>query len=61
MRKLSNIALFLIAAVLMFAVSCEREERIPRTPAAIPGFEDIELEDNCIILKFDPSFVKAQT
>lgn len=53
--------MFLIAAVLMFAVSCEREERIPRTPAAIPGFEDIELEDNCIILKFDPSFVKAQT
>lgn len=61
MRKLRYISLILAVVATLFAVSCEREERIPGTPAAIPGFEDIELEDNCIILKFDPSFVKAQT
>ncbi len=47
--------------ILTFAVSCGRENLRPRMVEDIPGFEDIEAEDNCIILKLDPSFAKLQT
>ena len=60
MRKLQYIVLFLAAAVLAFAVSCEPVDLTPRLPV-IPGFENIEAEDHCIILKLDPSFAELKT
>lgn len=60
MRRLQYIILFLAAAVLAFAVSCEPVDLTPRLPV-IPGFENIEAEDHCIILKLDPSFAELKT
>ena len=61
MRKSFNIVSVLSAVLICFAVSCGREDLRPERPAAIPGFEDVEAEDNCIILKLDPSFVSVKT
>lgn len=59
MRKISNI--FLAVAILLFAFSCSRMERFPLEVSSIPGFESIEPEENCIILKLDPAFAALQT
>lgn len=40
--------------LLGFAVSCVPVDLTPR-PVGIPGFEKIEMEDHCIILRLDPS------
>ena len=40
--------------LLWFAVSCVPVDLTPR-PVGIPGFEKIEMEDHCIILRLDPS------
>ena len=47
--------------LLLGVVSCSREENWPDTLNSIPGFENVEAEDNCIILKLDPSFANVQT
>ncbi len=61
MRKLHNIVLLLATSLILFAVSCEREDLRPRIQTSIPGFENVEAEDNCIILRLDPSFVRPKT
>lgn len=61
MRKI-NYILFFAATLLLFAVSCGREG-MPRVfPTSMPGFEGIEAEENCIILRLDPAsdFVKSK-
>lgn len=60
MRKLHYIVGFLAGAILAFAVSCVPVDLTPRLPV-IPGFENIEAEDHCIILKLDPSFAGLKT
>ena len=57
MRKSNNIVLLLAASLLCFALSCGREDLRMQYPSVIPGFEDIEAEENCIILKLDPTAV----
>ena len=52
MRKTRYPLIFFAAALLLFASSCGREEIWPET---IPGFENVEAEDNCIILRLDLS------
>ena len=52
MGKTRYTLIFFAAALLSFASSCGREEIWPET---IPGFENVEAEDNCIILRLDPS------
>ncbi|MBQ6016020.1 MAG: hypothetical protein IJL22_06950 [Bacteroidales bacterium] len=61
MRKLHNIVLLLATTLILFAISCEREDLRPRIQTSIPGFENVEAEDNCIILRLDPSFVRPKT
>ena len=61
MRKLHNIVLLLATTLILFAVSCEREDLRPRIQTSIPGLENVEAEDNCIILRLDPSFVRPKT
>ena len=60
MRKLHYIVGLLAGAILAFAVSCVPVDLTPRLPV-IPGFENIEAEDHCIILKLDPSFAGLKT
>lgn len=55
MRKLH------ILALVFLAVACGREDFSRVMPDAVPGFENIEAEDNCIILKLDAANVKPVT
>ena len=55
MRKLH------ILALVFLAVACGREDFSRMMPDAVPGFENIEAEDNCIILKLDAANVKPVT
>lgn len=61
MRKLYNTILLAAGILLLGAVSCSHEERWPGGLNSIPGFENVEAEDNCIILRLDPSFASVQT
>ena len=55
MRKTRYPLIFFAAALLSFASSCGREDLFPGTLNSIPGFENVEAEDNCIILRLDLS------
>lgn len=57
MRKLRYTLLFVAAALLAIAVSCVPVDLTPTHPT-VPGFEGIEAEDNCIILKLDPTMAE---
>lgn len=55
MRKLHNIFGLLAIAFLACTVACNPVDLTPIHPD-IPGFENIEMEDHCIILRLDPAF-----
>ena len=61
MRKTRYIILLLAAVLPAFAVSCGREE-LPRVCSPVPeGFENVTLEENCILLRLDPSATDVRT
>lgn len=60
MRKLHHTIPFLAAALLALAAACVPVDLTPLRPDVpdIPGFEDVEFEDHCILLRVDPSSVR---
>lgn len=55
MRSLQGIFRLLAAALLPLAVACDPVDLTPIHPS-FPGFENVEVEDHCIILRLDPAF-----
>jgi len=57
MRKLNNIFVIVATVLLQLTASCVSLEVTPLHPdiSDIPGFEDVELEDRCILLRLDLS------
>ncbi len=57
MRKLHHTIPFLAAALLALAAACVPVDLTPLRPDVpdIPGFEDVEFEDHCILLRLDPT------
>lgn len=57
MRKLHHTIPFLATALLALAAACVPVDLTPLRPDVpdIPGFEDVEFEDHCILLRLDPT------
>lgn len=60
MRKTHNIAIFgfFAAALLASAVACNPADLTPVYPLG-PGFENVEAEDHCILLRLEPELVRV--
>jgi len=61
MRKTRHTILLLATVLLAFAVSCGREELPLSSSSVLKDFGNVTLEDNCIILKLDPSSTDVPT